>query len=472
MKLSKLSIPYRAGQAVLTLLAFGLFTGVDIARFNLQAAAVLLLISFIGLVGTSLWFYLVWKKFEFEITEDTFDIRSGVLNRRKREIPLKRIQNADIRRNIVHRMLGIAKVNIETAGGKSTEASLKYVDLEVAKDVQRRVRQLKQNKSEAEDGSEPVFEISREELAILSLTSISGKAVAGVFVFFSLIGAFSGQIDSAFNLSALLVIGFTGIASLVIMTLGSALTNFSRYYDFKLFFRGDSLEYERGLINRSEGSIPLEKIQGLSIEENPLQRYFSYATLKVETAGYGPGNQENTGAEVAIPLAEKEHVKEFSRKILEHPGYKMQKVSNKALRRYFGRYILASTVFTASILTAVHLSQLGARPAFFALLVPLSAVAAYLKYVNRGFYEGEGFFYTRNGFWNRKTSIVPYYRIQTLIQEETVFQRRLGLASIVLDTAGTSLLGSNPKACDLDSEVAEKLFERIYSSFQDSRKIS
>jgi putative membrane protein len=368
-------------------------------------------------------------------------------------------------------MLGIAKVNIETAGGKSTEASLKYIDLEVGKDIQRQVRELKQDREE-KGGSEPVFELSQEELAILSLTSISGKALAGVFVFFALIGGFSGSIDSALNLSALLAIGFTGITSLIIMTLGSAATNFSRYYGFKLFFRGDSLEYERGLINRSEGSIPKEKIQGLSIEENPLQRYFGYATLKVETAGYGPGNQENTGAEVAIPLAEKKNVEEFSRKILEHPGYEMQRVSKKAPRRYFGRYILASTVFTALILTTTHLSQLSIIPAFFVLLVPVSGVAAYLKYVNRGFYEGEGFFYTRNGFWNRKTSIVPYYRIQTLIQEETVFQRRLGLASIVLDTAGTSLLGSNPKACDLDREVAENLFERVYESFQASRDLN
>ena len=470
MKLSKLSIPYRAGQAVLTLAAFGIFTGVDIARFNLQAAAILLLMSFMALVGTSAWFYLVWRKFEFEVTEDTFDIRSGVLNRRKREIPLSRIQNIDVRRNIIHRMLGIAKVNVETAGGKSTEASLKYIELEMAKDIQRRVRELKQGVEKEEEDSEPVFEISQEELAILSLTSVSGKAVAAVFVFLSLIGAFSGLIDAAPDLPALIALGIAGLSSLLILIAGSAATNFSRYYSFKLFFRGDSLEYERGLINRSEGSIPNLKIQVLSIEENPLQRLFGYATLKVETAGYGPGNQENTGAEVAIPLAEKARVEKLSQKILEHPGHEIQKVSEKALRRYFGRYVLASTAFIVSMLTIAELSQLSIDPILFTILIPVSGTAAYLKYVNKGSYEAEEFFYTMNGFWNRKTSIVPYYRIQTLIQEETVFQRRLGLASIVLDTAGTSLLSSNPKARDLDREVAENLFDRIYSSFQASRK--
>jgi putative membrane protein len=471
MKLSRLSIPYRAAQGMLTLLAFGFFTGLDIAKFNLTAAGVILGGSLIGFIGISAWFYLVWRNYEFEVTEDTFDIRSGVLHKQVREIPLKRIQNVDVRRNIIHRMLGIAEVNLETAGGKSTEASLKYVDFHMAKDIQKKVRKLKQGLEEHEEEkeAEPLFEITEKELGILSLTSISGTAVAAVFGAFTLMGVFSQQIDQAVNLTAFIVFGIIGSISVIGLYLASAATNFSKYYDFKLYQRGDSLEYERGLVNRSEGSIPLEKIQTASIEENPLQRIIGYATLKVETAGYGPGNQENTGAEVAVPLAEKQRVLNLSEQVMSHGGFDIQSISSKAPRRYLGRYIIATGVLTVKTIGVATLIQAEVTSYIFTAVIPLSGAAAYLKYSNKGFYEGEEFFYTMNGFWNRKTSIVPYYRIQNLDQVQTVFQARFGLKTIVLDTAGNSMLSGSPKVCDLDSEVSDNLFERIFESFRNSR---
>jgi putative membrane protein len=470
MKLSKLSIPYRAAQGILTLVFFGFFSGVDVARFDLTAAAVILGATFTGFVAISAWFYLVWRNFEFEVTDDTFDIRSGVLHRQVREIPLKRIQNVDVRRNIVHRILGIAKVNLETAGGKSTEASLKYVDFDVAKEIQDDVRRLKQDVEEhEEEDSESIFEITNRELGILSLTSVSSRAIAAGFGVMSLTGLFSQQVESAIGFSSFIAVMIVFALSIAVMFVGSAVTNFSQFYGFRLFKRGDSLEYERGLINRSEGSIPLEKIQVVSLEENPLKRFFGYATLKIETAGYGPGNQENTGAEVAVPLAERKRIEQLSQKIIDHSGFRMQGVSKMALRRYFGRYILASTAFSGMLLGAVYLAEISFSPYYLLLLVPVSGVAAYLKYVNKGFYEGTEHFYTMNGFWNRKTSIAPYYRIQTLDQVQTVFQKRLGLKSLVLDTAGTSVFGSNPKVCDLDMGTADNLFDRIYDSFRNSR---
>lgn len=472
MKLSKLSIPYRSAQAVLTVMAFGFFTGLDIAKFNIEAAAVILTGSFLLFSSILTWFYLVWRNYEFEVTEDNFDIESGVLHKKVREIPLKRIQNVDIRRNIIHRILGIAKVNLETAGGKLTEASLKYVDFEEAKSIQKRVRRLKQGlEEEAEEKEiEPVFEISNKELTILSLTSISGKAVAAAFGLLSVSGAFFSQIQSVLGTAGFIIAMLSFLGVIIFSIVGSSVTNFSRFYNFKLYRRGDSLEYEHGLLSRSEGSIPLEKIQIVSIEENPLKRLVGYATLKVETAGYGPENQENTGAEVAVPLAEKERILELSKEVIAHEGFEIQKISEKASRRYFGRYLMASGIISFLILAASYLFNLGFNPIYLLTLVPVSGAAAYLKYVNKGFYEGKEFFYTRNGFWNRKTSVVPYYRIQTLLQQETVFQRRLNLSTIVLDTAGISVFGSNPKVTDLDFEVSKNLFDRIFESFRKSRK--
>ncbi len=84
------------------------------------------------------------------------------------------------------------------------------------------------------------------------------------------------------------------------------------YYGFRLSRVGD-LQYERGLLQRYNGSIPLDKLQTLTVRENALKRRFGYATLAVETAGYAVGTSVNAG--VAVPLAPREEVYELARDI-------------------------------------------------------------------------------------------------------------------------------------------------------------
>ena len=472
MKLSKLSIPYRAFKTAGSILAIGVFSSLETASF---APGYFLAISglfILGSLAVSFWFYLVWKNFDFEITEDTFDIRSGVIQKKKREIPLHRIQNVDVRRNIFQRALGIAKVNLETAGGQTSEASLKYVELEKAQGIQEKVRRLKQKDLSVEESSSesPLFEISEKELGILSVTSLNMAAISAIAVAFSFFG-FAGQfVEEAVNALGFAFLGFIAVGAVLVSVLISAASNINKYYGFKLYRQGDSLEYERGLLNRSEGSIPFEKIQNLRIEENPLKRLFGYSTLKVETAGYSGQGQDQSGPEVAVPLAEKSHVLDLSNHIFSHGEYSIQNVSQNAFRRYFGRYTFISLIPVAGILTASQVFNLGFNPVLVFFLIPLIGVASYLKYVNKGFYEGKEFFYTQNGFWNRKTNITPYYRVQNLSLSQTVFQKRLNTSTLILDTAGIYTFSSNPQAVDIEGEVGEALFERVFQSFKDSSK--
>jgi len=46
-------------------------------------------------------------------------ISSGILFRNERHVPYARIQNLDAVRNIVHRLLGVAEVRVETGGGSA-----------------------------------------------------------------------------------------------------------------------------------------------------------------------------------------------------------------------------------------------------------------------------------------------------------------------------------------------------------------
>lgn len=85
---------------------------VSIGRWGILGALVLVAIG----LG---WRVLAWSRRTYRIEDGVLRIDEGVLNRNKREIPLSRIQQVDLRRRLRHRVAGVVAVRIDTAGGGS-----------------------------------------------------------------------------------------------------------------------------------------------------------------------------------------------------------------------------------------------------------------------------------------------------------------------------------------------------------------
>jgi putative membrane protein len=80
----------------------------------------LLLISLLILLGYILlteifvrWAYRNWK---YELTQDSLKIEKGVIIKKYKSIPYERIQNVDITRGIIARIVGFSTIDIQTAG--------------------------------------------------------------------------------------------------------------------------------------------------------------------------------------------------------------------------------------------------------------------------------------------------------------------------------------------------------------------
>lgn len=470
MKLAKASVPYRALRDIGTLIAVVLFSGnLSFQTFNL-GFVLLAGIGFIGIASLSLlWEYMVWKRYDYYFEEDSLRITHGVFRRDEREIPYRRIQNINIKKNIVQRVLGIAKVDFETAGGADTEASLKYVKEEEAKNIQERVKQFKREKEgeekTGEEEREKLFELSSTDLLAYSFLSVNTTSIALGLTAFGILSSIGAGLIGSVSLAPILVLSALGIFFVAAMWIFNAASNYVQYYDFKLWRERDTLEYERGLLNRSEGSIPVEKIQGVSIEENFLKRQVDYATMKIETAGLS-NEQQVKSNEVAVPLAKLGEVIEFAQRLEAFKDLDISGIPSRARRRYIGRYsivlgvLLAAGVFVNSFVTSFNYL-------FLLLLLPFTFLAAHLKWANKGYQLQEDYFISVNGFWSRRTTVTPYYRVQNLMQTETVFQRRWNLSSLTLDTAG-NLISSDSKVSDLDVEEATELREKVFRKFKRS----
>lgn len=479
-KLHPLSVAYRTVRQLsrIGFLVVLFFFGGTTATGDISALVAIGSTVALALAAVFVWQVAYYRRFEYEITGDTFDIRSGVVSRRNREIPLRRVQNVDVTENVVHRLLGIAQVNIETAGGNVSEANLRYVGADVAREIQRDVRRRKtelaggevdEKEEVVEDRGEKLYEISSGELLLLSTFSIDFRLVAFALFLLSFLPPERFETFESLSLSfgalPVVVIGFFVV---LLLWLIGFVTSFSRYYGFVLRRIDDTLSYERGLFNRYSGSIPLDKIQTFTVYENVLKRHFDYATLGVETAGYSPSQARQQGSETAVPFAKRRRVDRLADEIdgVERPEFELP--PRRARRRYAFRYALILGALAAALYAAQFFVS---PPSWYLPLValPLTPVAAHLKWRNRGYYLGKEYVATRNGFWNRTTVILPYYRVQNVIESSTILQRRWRLATVTVDTAGSSGLRANEaRAVDVGFEDAERIREDVRDTLQEA----
>lgn len=63
-----------------------------------------------------LWARLSWKYYRYEIRPEGLHIERGVITKKYATIPFDRIQNVDIYRGLLSRMLGLSDLQFQTAG--------------------------------------------------------------------------------------------------------------------------------------------------------------------------------------------------------------------------------------------------------------------------------------------------------------------------------------------------------------------
>lgn len=473
MKLDPRSIPYRAlRRSVQWAVGAGTIGLVLTRAFEVQLGPPIVIgaIAVAGLAGMG-WSVAYHRRFEFELTPDSIDITSGVVSRRTRKIPLRRIQNVDIRQGLVPRLLGVAEVRFETAGGQGTEASLRFVDLGIARELQKRVDRHGETGGEPiedepdgeqpEPAETPLYAISSVELGLLSVTSIDWRAVG--FVVLAAVGILPDQPTPGGGITPLAP--FALLAQPVVLTgaalVGNAALLTARFYRFRLWRAGETLRYERGLLRRFSGSIPLDRVHLLRFRDNPATRRLGFAALDIQTAGYGP--ETEGGSAAAVPIADRQRVLDLARSVEPFPDLDLERPPKRARQRYLVRYSVAALLLTGGLFVADQVWR--SMPWFlgFGLLLA-TPVAAHLTWKHRGWALGERALLVRAGFWRRITYVVPLYRVQTVGTSASVFQRRRELASVQVDTASGA-----PTVHDLDETVARELREAVAEGLKRDR---
>lgn len=440
-------------------IGFITFRGLSFVYFILVLIALLIL-----LIGISV---LTWYRFTYRIEEDELRIEYGVFIRKKRYISKNRIQSIDLTAGIIHRIFKLVKVEIETAGsGSGAEGSLKDVTLAEGERVRAELKRLKKEPEQVETGMEaeaptrPSFTVSFKRLFLAGSTSGSVGIILAFFFFgFSQLEQFipksyyEDTLQWVIGLSISLIIGL-GILVLLFLWIFGIAGTIIKYGNFSIRKNDHELFITRGLLEKKQSTIPLNRIQAVGIQESIIRQPLGYVTVFAEVAGSVAQKGEDFST-VLYPMMKKTEVKDFLGEILPEyavPADGMKKLPDRAQKYYVIRALLPFLLPLAAVLYFF--------PRFFwipLIVMALFWVLGHLRYRAGACRIVGDCLIVRYRHINKITMIMYHKRIQAFERMQHFIHKREHLATVELSIIGVSGSGKHFKLKELDQAHADLL---------------
>lgn len=432
--------------------------------FTIRTIILILFGALVVAVGAAIWGFLSWRATTYEVSSGAFRLRQGVLQKNERTIPLGHVQSVDTVQGPIQRLFGVVEVRIETAGGGTDEpdASLAALDRAAASALRRAVEGSGRAPAAADEGGPTVLRrLSTAQLLLAGATS------GQIGVALSLLAVFSQVFDNVFSetlarrlldtlaprslTAVLLLVLLFGLVAWLLAIAGTVLTQAG----FTLSRDGDFLYIKRGLLERREATIPLARIQAVRIVEGVLRQPFGFATLRVESAGYGADAGVST---ILFPLLPRSEAQKLLREAA--PGFAAQPALESLPNRALRRYVFRAVVPVVLVAGAAALLSVVSDPAVWGLLallsLPAAALYGWLCYRDAGWALEDDRLVVRSRRLARITAIAPRPRLQSRGVVRSPFQRRVRLATFRAEVAsgggGTAL-----EVADLDAGAAQIL---------------
>jgi putative membrane protein len=450
---------------------------------------------FVLLIPAAVASIINYLTFSLRYDDRELVIRTGLIFRNVRHVPFSRIQNVDAIQNVFHRLFGVVEVRVETGGGKEEEARLSVLPRAAFDDMRRHVFKDRDRRGGSLDPpaerAEPAQEIGEtllhlpiRELLLCGFLENKGMVLIGAAygvlwetgianrIWGMLFGPnnigrgfFRNLIRGIFDEAVPLPIGSLGIVFvgflffLLLVRVISMIWGLVRLYDFRLARVREDLRTEYGLFTKVTATVPIRRVQTITVRAGPLHRWLDRATVRVETAG-GTGTQASAHSrEWLAPLIKRENLSVLLQHVL--PGFDIAGVRWQPLHpRAFRRAIKPGLVVTAVLsLGSALVFGWGAIGVFVVLL--LWTIVATQKMVEHlGWAEDDEVVLMRSGWLWQQITIARVNKIQAVTMNESPFDRRAAMASVRVDTACASPL-ARVDIPYLDGQAARELAGRL-----------
>lgn len=387
---------------IISLGAAGAFAA-GVRFIAVAAAALLLLPAVVAAVS-----YLRWRSLTYWFDDDG-DLRvdSGVLTRKQRRLQLSRLQSVDVAQPLLARVFSLAEVNVEVAGSEGSRVKLDFLHLDEARalrsEILARSAGLRHDAGEATETA--IATVAPRDLAV----SLLLRSVTAVLLIVTVLIVVTAFLSGGWG--GLLLALFTGGIPILIVV-----SEFIRYFGFTVSQSPDGLRLRFGLARTETRTVPPGRVQAIEFVEPLLWRRWGWVRVRVNIAGVGrsdsQGNQQET---LLIPVATREVADAIVERVL--PGLALADLS------------WTHAPQSARWRSPIQWTRLAA------------AVDGHV-------------FVSRRGRVTRRIMVIPHARTQSVRLQQGPVERRLGLASVHVDSTPGPV---KVMALRLDEAVARDL---------------
>ncbi|MET0786827.1 MAG: PH domain-containing protein, partial [Paenisporosarcina sp.] len=408
---------------------------------------------------------------------DELRIEYGLFVKKKRYIPFERIQSVNYTEGILHRLLKLVKLKIETAGSgvsDEAEAELTAITKSAASRIEKELADAKRRKSSSTIKDEKlieeemsfeesavkgkrIYQMTSKELLVLATTS------GGIGVVLSGLGVFVSQFSELIpyeriydevvvflkfgflmvTLSVFMFLLITWVISVILTTLN--------YHQFTIWQEDDQIVLTRGLLEKKKITIPLGRIQGIQIVENPLRQLFGFCAVTVESAG---GSLSEKDQKIRLfPLIKKNEVNKYLEELFPNVKVEHSWISSPAKAKAF--YYRIDFIWTIPIIGVVSYFYYP-YGLLSLLLIPIMIIFGVWQHRSAAYSISGNQLSLRYRGVSLYTFILEKKRMQKFEIKQSPFQKRRDLASVET-TIKSGLLGATAKVDHLELNDAEQI---------------
>lgn len=417
--------------------------------------------------GLALILYLIsgiikWWKYEYWFEDGELRIEYGLIVKKKRYIPFERIQSLDYTESIFHRPFKLVKVKVETAGGGvsgEAEAELTAITLAAADQIKQEMIAAKKKRvkvvdevegdslEEGVDAIQPIelesetesqtsttrllHKMKSKDLLILAATSggigiiFSGAAVVlSQFSEFIPYEAIYNEALELFRFGAMFV-ALLVFAVVLISFLVSVVLTYLQNYGYTVTLDDKELIIQRGLLEKKRTTIPMHRIQGIQLVENPFRQLFGYATIVLDSAGGSVLEKSETVK--LVPLMKRTEAVTLLTDLFPEWDWDPEFTrAPKRTRKFYYRINLLLIAIIGAVLSYFFYPY----GLLFFLLIPVSVAFDIWNHKASGIAIRDTYLAMQYRFFSRKTVWLAKKRIQAVTLSQSYFEKRADAASI------------------------------------------
>lgn len=418
---------------------------------GLTLGAVLVPIAFVLLVFS----VLSWLRFTFCVDGDELVLTKGVVSVQRLVIPLDRVQSVAIDQQLMHRAFDLVRVGVDTAGSSEVEFDIAAIDRPRADALRRIAADARETTAATTptDASAPLPPPPTPDRVMLrrragDLVKIGATSLpwAGLVALAPII-AFGEEFDTFLSLGDRIdsvveqggEIGGASAAGFVILVVGTfvvitalgALLQITREFltnwDLTLTRTATGLRRTAGLLNTTSRSSTLRRVQSIATRDAPPQRWIGITHLRLRTFG---------DSDISLPGSSPDEVAEIRSIVF---GTASPPPLDRSISRWWVYRTVRSMVFIALALAVILWFAVGWWSTLAGLLVPIRFAAARRQWRLRRWGIGHGRIAESYELITRHSADVPMHKAQVVTVSQSRFERRRGLATVDVQTAGGHL---------------------------------